>query len=354
MNRNLNNTTQPFKQQAVFNNWDVVAKGWYAVCASADVPAGGVFPVDIARQHIVVFRGEDGTARAVDGFCPHMGTDLAIGRVDGNCIRCFFHHWAFDGEGRCVDVPAGGPPPQRGHTRGWATDEKYGLVWVWPEPVAPVGVPEFANLVGKEVVWRVGRSWELPCHGHVAMINGIDVQHLKTVHQIDMHMDLAIDETEDAHLIDFTLEGELPSDSMLARGLRRLLGGSYSYRMRYAHASAGLLTTVRGVRLLGRWLLPEFRMIFAYLPLDGQRTRVTPVFVTERRTGLLGRVLAEAMLLGMYLGMLVLKDEDGKIYENIRFQTTALLPMDGPIARFQGHVNRLEPSAWSPLSEPGR
>lgn len=82
----------------IFNNWDVVAKGWYIACPSRDLLRCQAKSLDICGQKIVVFRGQDGTVRALDAYCPHLGTDLGIGRVDGNLIRCFFHHWAFDGE----------------------------------------------------------------------------------------------------------------------------------------------------------------------------------------------------------------------------------------------------------------
>jgi len=45
--------------------------------------------------------------------------------------------------------------------------------------------------------------------------------------------------------------------------------------------------------------------------------------------------------------MLALQGEDGLVYENMRFQPGALLPMDAPVVRFISHVNRLEASKWS-------
>jgi hypothetical protein len=42
-----------------------------------------------------------------------------------------------------------------------------------------------------------------------------------------------------------------------------------------------------------------------------------------------------------------LKDEDEIIYDNIRYNPTSLLKMDGPVTRYIGYVNRLQPSQWS-------
>ncbi|MEL6130881.1 MAG: aromatic ring-hydroxylating dioxygenase subunit alpha, partial [Cyanobacteria bacterium J06628_4] len=47
------------------------------------------------------------------------------------------------------------------------------------------------------------------------------------------------------------------------------------------------------------------------------------------------------------LSYYALRGEDGKIYDNIRFSTERLLPVDQPIARYVRYVNGLVPSRWS-------
>ena len=52
------------------------------------------------------WRDEDGAAHVMDAYCPHMGAHLAVGGcVKGTRIVCPFHQWAFDAEGRNVDIP---------------------------------------------------------------------------------------------------------------------------------------------------------------------------------------------------------------------------------------------------------
>jgi phenylpropionate dioxygenase-like ring-hydroxylating dioxygenase large terminal subunit len=350
VNRHDNHQTQPARTQRVFNNWSVVAKAWYPVCRSADLPAGAVRGVDVARQHLVVFRGADGRVRALDGYCPHMGTDLAIGTVDGPHLRCFFHHWAFDGGGACVHIPTGDPIPQRACTRAWDSRDAYGLIWVFPEATATFELPTFPDLPDAELRVRVGAPYERACHHHVCMINGIDVQHLSTVHGIAMDLQVTIDEVEAEARVDITLDGRPPTATLTQRLTSRLMGGRYSYHMRYSGGSVGLLTTLRDVALLGRLSVPRTRMLFAYQPTRDGRTRVWPVFLTERRRGLLGRLLDEALLALMYAGFWVLRDADGRVYDNIRFQPNALLAQDAPVARFFTYTNRLQPSEWAPVA----
>ncbi len=348
LNRQLNSATQPFREFPVFNNWDVVAKGWYAAMPAADLRVGAVRAVEMCGQRVVLWRGQDGRVRATDAFCPHMGTDLAIGTVTGNELQCRFHQWRFDGSGACVHIPVGGDPPRNARLQSYATDERYGLLWVWPDASAPTPMADFPDWDGAPVQFRVGIAYERPCHHHVTMINGIDPQHLRTVHDIHIDMQLAVDESSAGRIVDYTLSGDFPDTTLRERFGRWLLGERYQYSMRYVDGTVGMLSVNQGTRLFGTGPeLPSAHMIFAYTPIAPGRTRVQPVYIARRRGGVLGRMVAASLLAAMKWGFYVLRDEDGQIYDNIRFSPTALLPMDAPVSRYIAWVNKLEPSIWS-------
>jgi nitrite reductase/ring-hydroxylating ferredoxin subunit len=348
MPRTKNPRTQPFHTQPVFNNWDVVAKAWYVAMPSRELKPGQAKSMDLCGQWVVLYRGEDGRVRALDGYCPHMGTDLGIGKVVGNEIRCFFHHWRYDGDGRCTNIPCQEHIPPGARVEAYSVEEKYGFIWVYPERSAPCGVVEHAELAGQEMVWAHGEPYERKCHHHVTMINGIDPQHLRTVHGIDIDMKMDLADGGAQGLLDITLSGVLPAGRTSERVARWLLGPSYSYRMRYAHASIGCLTMLKGVSWFGSGRpIPEVYMIFAYRPLARGRTLVQPIYLARKRAGLLGWLTERWLMWLTKRMMLALQGEDGMVYENMRFQAGALLPIDEPVAKFIGHVNRLEPSKWS-------
>jgi hypothetical protein len=91
-------------------------------------------------------------------------------------------------------------------------------------------------------------------------------------------------------------------------------------------------------------------MIFAYRPLARGRTLVQPIYLARRRAGVKGWLVERFLMWLTRRMMLALQGEDGKVYENMRFATEALLPIDAPVAKFIAHVNRLEPSPWSARS----
>ncbi|HYR33652.1 MAG TPA: aromatic ring-hydroxylating dioxygenase subunit alpha [Burkholderiales bacterium] len=348
MLRTKNPRTQPFPTMPVFNNWDVVAKAWYVALPSRELRRGAVRSMDLCGQWVVLYRGDDRRVRALDGYCAHMGTDLGIGSVVGNDIRCFFHHWRYDGEGRCTHIPCQAEIPSGAKLQAYCVEEKYGFIWVYPDRSAPSGVVEHSELAGEEVVWMHGAPYERRCHHHVTMINGIDPQHLRTVHGIDIAMEMDLHESEAQGLLDITLTGELPAARAVERAARWLLGPRYSYRMRYANASIGCLTMLKGVSWFGSGRpLPELYMIFAYRPLARGRTLVQPIYLARRGAGIKGWLAARFLMWLTKRAMLALQGEDGLVYENMRFQPGALLPMDAPVVRFISHVNRLEASKWS-------
>src|ERR1700759_1554668 len=95
----------------LFNNPERAPEGWYWLLRSRDVTRGRVVAARIMGKELAVYRGMDGRVVALDAFCPHMGAHLAEGRVDGNGLRCLFHDWRFDSQGRCTEMPALGGEP---------------------------------------------------------------------------------------------------------------------------------------------------------------------------------------------------------------------------------------------------
>jgi len=326
----------------IFNNWNVVAKGWYIACPSGELSPGKAQSVEICGQRIVIFRGEDGQVRALDAYCPHLGTDLGLGKVDGNWIRCAFHHWAFDQSGYCQNIPCQPEIPAKAKLTAYATEEKYGFIWIYPDAIAPEGVVDFDELKGKSIVTQSDTAFERTCHHHICMMNGIDAQHLKTIHHLDIKMDLSLHQTESGRQIDFTMRGQFPNTTWREKLGQRFLGSSYEYSMRYADGCIGLLTMMKNVRLF-----PPLHMIYAYTPIAPGKTRIQPIYVTKNRPGMMGYWVSQFLLLCTRLAYYMLRDEDGKIYDNIQFNPNIILNIDRPLVQYMSYVNQLEPSQWS-------
>ena len=166
--------------------------GWFALCYSDELAAGEVKPLRYFERELVLWRGEDGTARLLDAYCPHLGAHMGYGgKVDGQHLQCPFHSWRWDGEGRAVAVPYSKsiPPKMKRPAceRSYPTAEVNGFVWAWwhPEQVAPLYELQAFEEVGHPD-WTDYEKHEWIVHGPMQALaeNGADSAHFKYVHGV--------------------------------------------------------------------------------------------------------------------------------------------------------------------------
>jgi phenylpropionate dioxygenase-like ring-hydroxylating dioxygenase large terminal subunit len=159
--------------------------GWFAVGFSYELGNGKVLARRLAGEELVVWRGVDGSVAATSSTCPHLGADLAGGRVEDCAIRCPFHGFRFDGDGRCVGTGAGSAPPAGLLIRAWPIRERNGLLLVWHHPEgAP---PSFeVEEMSAEPMTGLGRTttacFTFNGHPMATSENSVDVSHLAEVH----------------------------------------------------------------------------------------------------------------------------------------------------------------------------
>ena len=116
------------------------AAGWYPVARSADVGSTPLAVGADGRAFVVVRLRPGAEVTALPARCPHRLVPLATATVVDGRVRCGYHGWEFNAEGRCVSIPSAGPhaaPPPRADLAGpWAVEERDGWVWLAPERTA--------------------------------------------------------------------------------------------------------------------------------------------------------------------------------------------------------------------------
>jgi phenylpropionate dioxygenase-like ring-hydroxylating dioxygenase large terminal subunit len=341
-----NQTTQPIQEFTVFNNWNEIANGWYFVIPSKDLPKKSVRAIQICGHELVFYRGDDDKVRALDAYCPHMGTHLGKGKVIENKIQCFFHHWQFNEDGHCVHIPCQEEIPAKAKVQKYSVAELYESIWIYPSSGPEHTLVDFPDLAHTtEKLISFGKTYERTCHHHVTMINGIDPQHLKTVHQLDIEMNVDISEPQNGNMIDITLKGKIGIGNWREKVARYLIGSEYSYSMRYDHGNNGFLTLMRDVYFFNhKW--PMLHMIFAYRPIEKGRLMVQPIYVTKKRSGVFGKMISYFLIWLTKKAFFALQGEDGAVYENMRFYPANLLGIDRPVGQYIQYVNKLKISPW--------
>jgi phenylpropionate dioxygenase-like ring-hydroxylating dioxygenase large terminal subunit len=141
---------------------------WHPVALSEEVPEDGVRRTVLLGEAWALAR-IDGTVAALGDRCPHRGASLGHGTVVHGTVQCPYHGWRFGAGGDCVAIPALGPaaavPPRARVAAPAAVTERYGIVWLAPEPPhAPiVELPEWASaefplVQGGATTWAAGAA----------------------------------------------------------------------------------------------------------------------------------------------------------------------------------------------------
>src|SRR5215210_2451076 len=145
---------------------------WQPVAIGRDLPPGRAIPVRLLGEDFTLYRGEAGTPHAVANRCAHRGTQLSTGWVEGDCLRCFYHGWKYDGSGQCVEMPAEDPSfPPKVRIASYLTEEYLGLLFVYLGEGAPPSLPRFPELEDESQGVREVYTYTWPCNYFQALEN---------------------------------------------------------------------------------------------------------------------------------------------------------------------------------------
>jgi phthalate 4,5-dioxygenase len=67
----------------------------------------------VLGEDLVAFRDTQGRVGLIEPHCAHRGAHLFFGRNEDCGIRCIYHGWKYDVDGKCVDMP--NVPPGSGY-----------------------------------------------------------------------------------------------------------------------------------------------------------------------------------------------------------------------------------------------
>jgi nitrite reductase/ring-hydroxylating ferredoxin subunit len=208
------------------------------------VPAPGdpPRPVRVLGEDLVLFRDGRGRPGLLDAHCCHRGTSLEYGRVEADGIRCCYHGWLFDPEGRCLEQPgepADSTYKDRVRQPGYPCREYAGLVFAYMGPLDRIPLLPRYDLVeeGEGVVVADGTSYGLgggeilDCNWLQIYENVMDPFHVAVLHSVfsggqfsdALNLRPQVSWEESAHGMRSTQDRELPDGRVFRRVTEILL-----------------------------------------------------------------------------------------------------------------------------------
>lgn len=163
---------------------------WWPVALSDEVRDIPV-PVKILDEELVLFRDLSGHLALLGAHCSHRRASLEYGTIEENGIRCAYHGWCYDREGKIIDRPAE-PVKTAPNIRhpSYPVKELGGFVFAYlgQDKEAPPPLPRYDILVqdGYRVAERgdaeYGKAYS--CNWLQGVENTTDTTHLAYLHNI--------------------------------------------------------------------------------------------------------------------------------------------------------------------------
>jgi len=156
---------------------------WQPVCCAYELASGRTLPVRILGEDFTVYRGDSGIPHLVGPRCAHRGTQLSVGSVEGECIRCFYHGWKYDGSGQCVEQPAEGQSfAEKVRIPSYRVQEYIGLVFAYLGEGEPPPLPRYPRFESADISLDVAALKRI-CNYFNNIDNSLDSVHVRFVHQ---------------------------------------------------------------------------------------------------------------------------------------------------------------------------
>jgi phthalate 4,5-dioxygenase oxygenase subunit len=160
---------------------------WLPALLSSELPAldGPPKRLRILGEDLIAFRDTGGRVGLLADHCSHRGASLFFGRNEEVGLRCVYHGWKYDVDGRCIDMP--NEPPEsnfRDKIRhpAYPCREQNGTIWTYLGPRKdPPPLPDLEWLSlppGHYVFQKTMRE----CNWAQAMEGDMDDAHVSFLH----------------------------------------------------------------------------------------------------------------------------------------------------------------------------
>jgi phenylpropionate dioxygenase-like ring-hydroxylating dioxygenase large terminal subunit len=142
-------------------------------------------PVKLLGEDLVMFKDGQGRYGLIARGCPHRGTDLAFGRLEADGLRCAFHGWKFDVNGKCLETPAepeGSKLCANIRQKSYPVVEKSGILFAYMGPGEPPAFPNFDCFVAPDE-YTFAFKGLIECNWLQSLEVGIDPAHTSWLHR---------------------------------------------------------------------------------------------------------------------------------------------------------------------------
>ncbi len=138
-------------------------------------------------EDLVLYKDLGGKYGLIDRHCRHRRADLSYGYVESCGLRCNYHGWLYDADGRCLAQPYEDVAHPEARIRdeirikAYPVEELGGLLWAYLGPEPRPLVPDWEFFSWKNGFRQIVKA-EIPCNWFQCQENSIDPVHFEWTH----------------------------------------------------------------------------------------------------------------------------------------------------------------------------
>ncbi len=171
---------------------ELLRRYWQPICVASELTAEKPKKrVTVMGEDLVIFRLDAQRYGCMAESCAHRGCSLYYGFIEPEGIRCAYHGWKYDANGRCLEQPF--EPKESKYKdevrqKSYPVQELGGLCFIYMGPQPAPLLPCWDVLVRKDGVHKLQVHPVLECNYLQAQENSVDTVHTYYLHGHTMRM----------------------------------------------------------------------------------------------------------------------------------------------------------------------
>jgi 5,5'-dehydrodivanillate O-demethylase len=166
---------------------NLLRRYWMPIAGASEFESESIKPIRLMGEDLTLYKDSSGTFGLVDRHCPHRSADMSYGIVEDCGLRCSYHGWRFDQDGRCMDQPYEDLAQPEARFRDKVSIKAYpvqewaGLIWAYLGPQPAPLVPNWEPFTWKNGFVQIVFA-DVPCNWLQCQENSVDPLHFEWMH----------------------------------------------------------------------------------------------------------------------------------------------------------------------------
>jgi 5,5'-dehydrodivanillate O-demethylase len=166
---------------------DLLRRYWMPIAGVSEFDSLTIKPVRLMGEDLTLYKDMNGTFGLVDRHCPHRCADMSYGFVELCGLRCNYHGWLFDQDGRCIEQPyedVARPEAKfrdKIRIKAYPVEARAGLIWAYLGPQPAPLVPNWEPFTWENGFVQIVFA-DVACNWFQCQENSVDPLHFEWMH----------------------------------------------------------------------------------------------------------------------------------------------------------------------------